>query len=275
MCCTLPGLDPTPGLAQDGGATVRHHPWGRFQPGAWKLVRSVTETLDEQGVVASTSVTETKTTLTKVDPDGVTLDVEMGLEVAGRQFDAQPQCLRQGLYGEAAASDLKVKTPKPAQVTIEDRKILCRVQQVEFSGPNSKTTVNIYYSDTVAPYLLKRDSVTTDAEGKEVLNETSLDVIALEMPYRVLSDIKTTAYIKTVQKHPKGMITTLAVTSPDVPGGVVSHTSKEIDKSGRLIRRSTLELTKYGLVPEAERSGLFGRKWSPRLRKTSPRSPPW
>ena len=92
------------------------------------------------------------------------------------------------------------------------------------------------------------------------MSETLSEVVALDMPQRVLSEIKNVACIKTVQKTPKGAVTTLAMSSPDVPGGVVSQTTKETDTTGRLVRRSTLELLNYGSRPEAERIGLFGRK---------------
>jgi hypothetical protein len=87
------------------------------------------------------------------------------------------------------------------------------------------------------------------------------------MPQRVLSEIKNAACIKTVQKTTKGLVTTLAMSSPEVPGGVVYQTTKETEKAGRLVRRSTLDLLNYGSHPETERTGLFGRKRAAR-RKT-------
>ncbi len=39
------------------------HVWGRFDPGTWKRVRIITDTLNDRGAVADTTVTETKTTL--------------------------------------------------------------------------------------------------------------------------------------------------------------------------------------------------------------------
>ena len=79
------------------------------------------------------------------------------------------------------------------------------------------------------------------------------------------------ACLKIVQRHAKGTVVTLAMTSSEVPGGVVSHLSKETDTSGRLVCRSNLELVSYGLQPEEERTGLFGRKRPPRTRKPAPR----
>jgi hypothetical protein len=263
------------GRAQDAGLSAKLHPWGRFQPGAWKLVRVVTEALDDRAVVTTVSVTETKTSLVNVDKDGVTLEVEVGIEVAGKQFDGQPQCIKQGFHGELAGPDVQAHAPSDGEVAIEGRKVPCRIQQVESAGSSSKTVTHIYYTDARAPYVLKRESTTTDADGKTVLGETTLEVLALDMPHRVLSELKNAAYVKTVQKHAKGSVTTLATTVADVPGGVVYHSSKELDNSGRVVRRSTLELVSYGLQPEEERIGIFGRKRPARHRKTTIYGPAW
>ncbi len=107
--------------------------------------------------------------------------------------------------------------------------------------------------------------------GSNVLSETLSEVVALDMPQRVLAVLKNVACIKTVQKTPKGAVTTLAMSSPDVPGGVVYQTTKETDQAGHLLRRSTLDLVNYGSKPEAEqRIGLFGRKRPPRRKSIIP-----
>jgi hypothetical protein len=255
--------------AEEPGIAARHHAWARFQPGAWKLVRVVTESLDDSGRVISVNVTETKTSLTRVDADGVVLEVEVGVEVAGRQFDGQPQCLKQGFHGELAGGEAKSFPPAAGEVTIEGQKVPCRVQRIEVTSSAGRTSVSVFFSDTLAPYILQRQSKTTDADGTNVLSETTSEVVALNMPQRVLSEVRNVACIKAVQKTPKGSVTTLAMSSPDVPGGVVSQMSKETDSNGHLIRRSTLELLNYGNRAETERSGLFGRKRAARGRKTT------
>ena len=251
--------------AEEADISARHHSWGRFQPGAWKLVRVVTESLDENGHVIAVNVTETKTSLLRIDADGVELDVEVGVEVAGKQFDGQPQHLKQGFHGELAGGDVKFYLATPTEISIEDRKVSCRSQHVEVTGSTGqKTSVHLVFSDTIAPYILRRQSKTTDAKGTSIFSESLSEVVALDMPHRVLSEIKNTACIKTVQKTPKGCVTSLAMSSPEVPGGVVYQTTKEADSSGRLLRRSTLELVSYGTRSETEHSGLFGRKRPPR-----------
>ncbi|MEI8375303.1 MAG: hypothetical protein WCJ35_20985 [Planctomycetota bacterium] len=255
--------------AKEAGVSARHHSWTSFQPGAWKLVRVVTESFDEGGHIIDVNITETKTSLLRIDADGVVLEVEVGVEIAGKQFDGQPQCLKQGFHGELSGGDVKFLPTAAAEVSIEDQKIPCRSQKIEVTGPAGRTSVHVFFSDTLSPYILRRQSKTTDVGGTVVLSETLSEVVALDMPQRVLSEMKNVACIKTLQKTPRGSVTTLAMSSPDVPGGAVSQTTKETDATGRLIRRSTLDLVGYGSQPESERTGRFGRKRPPRGRKTT------
>jgi hypothetical protein len=256
------------GQGQDVGVSARHNSWARFQSGAWKLVRVTTETLDDGGRVVASNITETKTSLTRVESECVVLAVEVGVEIAGKQFDGLPQCVKQGFHGELCEGDAKFQPPADAEVTIEDRKIPCRSQQIEIGASSSRTAVSLCYSDTLAPFILRRQSKTTD-DAKNVVSDTISEVVALDMPQRVLAEIKNVACIKTVQKTAKGTVTTIAMSSADIPGGVVYQTTKELDAAGRLIRRSTLELASYGTRPEKERIGLFGRKRSARGRKST------
>ena len=146
------------GMAQEAGITARLHPWGRFDPGAWKLVRVVTETLDEHGQVVSTNSADTKTTLVDIDNDGVTLEIQTCMEVAGKRFQAEPQTVKQGFHGELAGPSLKLQKPLDGEVVIEDRRRACKVQPLEIVGPTEKTNVRLYYSPTLWPYVLKRES---------------------------------------------------------------------------------------------------------------------
>ncbi len=267
MLLVLSSLAPSQSDGQDAGISARHNAWARFPSGAWKLVRVSTQTLDDSGRVVGTNVTETKTSLSKLDGDCVVLEVEVGVEIAGKQFDGLPKTVKQGFHGEICGGDVKLQPSTTAELTIEDRKIECRSQQIDISTASGRIAVGLCYSDTLAPFILRRESKTTDTANK-VVSETLSEVIALDMPERVLTEIKNVSCIKTVQKSSKGTVTTFAMSSPDVPGGVVSQKTKEMDAAGRLIRLSTLDVVSYGTRPEKERTGLFGRKRGVRGRKT-------
>jgi hypothetical protein len=262
------------GLAQESGIPARLHPWGRFEPGTWKVVRVITETLNDQGEVVSTSITDTKTTLLNVCNDGVILEVEACMEVAGKRFRVEPQTVKEGFHGETVGSKTEIKEPIDGEVTVEDRKIPCTVRRLLLLGPNGKTNLTLHYSTTVPPYVLRRECAVTDAEGKNTFSETKRDVIALDMPVRVLDRLRSGSYVRTVHKNGKTTVTTLAVLVGDVPGGVVSHSSKEVDKDDHLLRRSTLALVDCNSDPDKDRTGMFGRKRSNRRPKPPTRYGP-
>ncbi len=245
---------------QPDSVSRRHHPWGRFEPGAWKLVRVTTQTLDEQGVVGSSSTSETRTTLMSVEEDGVVLEVQAVVEVAGKHFAAEPRTIKQGFHGELSAAQVQMEPAQAGQVVLEGRQVACWVQEFVFQTPGAKTLVTLHFSDQVAPYLLKRASTTTDPETGETLAQTQVEIIARHLPWKLRSEIRPCVLIRTTRKHAKGMVVTWALSSSDVPGSVVAHSSKELNANGRVVRRSVLELVDYGVECTTERPGLFGRR---------------
>jgi hypothetical protein len=253
FCC------PPAGFGQKSGITPELHSWGRFSKGAWTRYRVIAETFDEHGAVASTSTTETKTTLVDVAADAVTLRVEAVVEIAGRQLDPEPKTVKQGFHGELTGEKVTVRDLGPGELVVEGRKIPCKIEEVEVTGPHSKTVAKVYYSSTVAPYVLKRESKTTDPETKTLINQTTFTVLSLDKPRDILRQRRWAAQVEAVATHPKGSTTTRAWTSVDVPGGLICHTAEESDAKGRLLRRSTLQLVAYGLDAEGEPSGLFKR----------------
>lgn len=251
-------------VAQDTPFPPQIHPWATFEPGSWKLVRVYSESFNEKGNVTGTNVSDSKTTLIDVDDDSVTLEMKVTVEMAGKRFDREPQTVRQSFFGELQTASVKVKEPTQGQVVIEDRKIPCQVREIESSNANGKTVTTIYYTPSVAPYVLKRDSISTDLEGKNVIGETHVSVVALDLPCKILGCLRTSAHLKTEQKTQKGTAITLSIISPDIPGGIVSHTSKELDPAGHIIRRSTLEVLDFNAASENDR--VYSRKRTTRTR---------
>jgi hypothetical protein len=251
-----------PGIAQaaESGLPAELHPWGRFKPGAWKLYRVVTETLDEHGKVVDTTTTFTTTTLQATDGPGVlVLRTEAVVEVSGKRLEAQPSLVRQGLHGETAGDKVSILPMTTGEIEIQGRKIPCKIVQVQTSGPNGATVAKTWFSPALAPYVLRRESRTTDATGKSVLSETILQVTAMHVPCDLVPNSDGASQVLVTTTHPKGKTVTKALTSTDVPGGVICHTAEEFDANGRLIRRSTLTLIDYDVTPKKDRSGLFNR----------------
>lgn len=241
--------------APSEAAEWNRRPWGRFGIGSWKQVRVFTETLGQNGQVESLDTKEIKTTLDRVDDWGYRLKVEVTMEVAGKRFQAEPKYVAQGFYGESPGQTAALKSLGTGDVTICGRRYPCQIRQVTVNGEGTSKTSTLHCSDQTAPYVLKSETKASDAQG--VSYESWVEVLAVEMPSKVLTEIKPSALVSTVHKQRGGTSSvTIEVHCIDVPGHVVSHTSKELDAEGRVVRRSTLELVDYEVrnpAPETSR----------------------
>lgn len=222
------------------------HVWGRFSPGTWKQVRIVTETLNDRGEVTDTTTTDTKSTLLSVNSKSIRLKIDVNVEVDGKRFAGQSRVIEHGFFCEQPSDASEMKLLGAAQITIDGQRLPCQVRQVVAHSGGQQLITKLYLSESIEPFVLKRETSTVEANGHTADNaSTTAEVIALEMPYRVQREMKTAAYERTIQRTPKGTSVTLDVTCVDVPGGIVARTSKELDEKGRLLRRSTLELVDY------------------------------
>ena len=215
-------------------------------------MRITTESLDELGNVESTTVTEKRTHLKSVDRRHVQLKMAVTVQVADKTFDAPPQDIVESHFGEVNSKNIKIADLGEATTMIEGRVVACRVRQCTIITPENKRVVKIFYSAKVAPHVLRRESSTTDVDGKRNTYVTQDEVIALDMPHKVLSEIMPASLVRTVNRNGRNTTTTIAVQAANVPGGVVSYTSKETDAQGRVIRRSTLELIDYGFEKDSD-----------------------
>ncbi len=275
------GLSALPALcsAQNEYDPKIHHRWARFDVGAWSRVREVAETFDEDSKLIGTSVTETTATLKSVDRESVTLNTNVTVEIAGRKFDSQPELVTKNFHGADNGDEVKIEDVGGGTVTIGDKRIACRIRRVTVNGSSEKRVTTIYFHDEIAPYELRRETVSTDLEKKTVNYETEVEVIAVNLPYKVLTEINTVSFVRTVYTSDNKKKTTLEVYCPRVPGGVVAHWSTEFDDEGRVVLRSILELADYGFTPPEEgpdrtgrailprRSGRIGSKPSPGIKR--------
>lgn len=232
--------------AQEAAIRIEQHPWGRFPVGSWKTVRVISETLDDDGNVANITTTDTRSTLVAADTKGFTLKVEVTVEVAGKRFVSQPQLAKHGYFGEIAGEPLAVKKTGDAELTINGVKVPCELQQLTLETAETKRVSTLHYSNAVFPYIMRRETTTTDGPDAKP-SSTLVEVVATGPPEKVLGELKPAAFVKTVRNGAGGSSITMEVQCHDVPGGVVSHSAQEMNPAGRTIRRSTLELLDYSI----------------------------
>ncbi len=190
----------------------------------------------------------------------------MTVEVAGRRFDAEPQTVTRGFLGELDGQSVSVNKVGDGSVTINNRKIATEIQKISINEDSTRHLSTVHYSRAVYPFFLRKDTKVTTGDAEKLVSQAQLEVIAVDMPWKVLASMHDTAHIRTVHRRGRTTRVTLDIHCLDIPGGRVSQTWKETDETGKLIRRSTLELIDYG--QGEEKTGIVGRRV---FRKKPPR----
>lgn len=224
--------------------------WGRFAAGSWKQAHVVTEAIDASGRVSSTTACDVRTTLTRVDGRHITLRVVMTLDAGGRRFDTAPQIIDHGYFGETTDQAARIRDLGKANIVIDGREIPVQTREASIETGKQKTINKFFETGALAPYLLRRETQFTDAANPAANHQEIAEVIAVDKPYRVQSEIRPVSFERVVQKDTHGTTITVDVSSVDVPGGIVSRASKQLDADGHVVRRTTVELVDYGAVED-------------------------
>lgn len=265
--CLVVLLVATPIAAQTSETALprEHHGWGRFNEGSWKRVQIVSQTLDSAGKVMRRTTTETTSTLSEVSEDGYVLTVETVVNVAGKQLSSSKQVIRRGFFGQSEGQTAEVRRVGSGCVRIGDQEFPSEIRRVVVKGDGAEQVHTVYYSDSVSPYVLRREATVTDPANQTTNSKTQASAIAVNVPNKVLTEVKQTSLVKTVHRDVKGTAETVELHCPEVPGGVVQHVTKEYDLEGRLVRTDTLQLLSYGtvqsqMVSPTPRRRLFTRR---------------
>jgi len=258
------------GIAQTGAAeltlTSRDlDAWARFPQGSWKLVRTVTQSYDIHGNPTQTTTVETQTTLSKVDDRGMCLKIDVCTQVNGRRIEGVPQQIEQGFWGQPSNQAATERIVGQNKLLIEGNEVPCTIHEASYTDGQHHTVSKQYVSPNQTPFVLKRETLTTVGDNTTPRYRTVSEVYALQMPYKIGNEIKIASHERLVRQTPEETLISLDVTVPEIPGGVVSRTTKELDTAGRLIRHSTMEIISYHIADENDppreqrRRRLFNR----------------
>ena len=242
-CATDRGLGQD-GLSQHKNDNRQHHSWARFGVRSWKRVRVLSETLDGNGTIETTTSEERKTTLMQVDETRYTIKVETTVEVAGKQLRGGPRYITRGYHGEVNGQKAKIEELGFREVMICGKPYRSRVKRIVIDDSRTKLVSEVYYAADRSPHVLRRE--TKGTAGKANRFESLVQVVAVDRSSHVLGQTMLASHVKTVNRLANGETTeTLEVQCEDIPGAVVSYRQETLDESGRVIQRRTLELLGY------------------------------
>jgi len=246
--------------AAGGGAptplTANEHTWGRFLPGTWCIVQTVTISNIDGRSVQSTQ-TE-RMTLQSVDESGVTLQEVETLEVGGRVVERSPQILKYDFFNEPIQENVQIRYGEPVKLMVDRKVVPCAVRIYEQQTPSGHLTTTIWYTPHVYPHVLRverilRDSPNGEGSGGQIIRQSVTLVQETSALKALRGNRRNRTYTLRTEER-AGNITriTEARCSWDVPGGLLESTTRELDAQGREIRRSVSRMTNYfshGMYP--------------------------
>ncbi len=228
------------------GIKREFHAWGRFNVGSTRHEKITTQSYDAAGKLETTSVTDQKSTLTAVGEDSYTLQVETTVEVAGSQVQST-STLRRGFndveFSGSSEATATIIDQGPSKLIVDEQPISCHLFQAISKGKIERTVTMLFYSER-APHLLKSEITRIPLAGGTP-SRTTFEVLSLDVPWKVGAELHSSAIGRTIRRHAKGRVVQWSVTVANIPGGTVAESTKELDASGRLLRRSVLELLDY------------------------------
>lgn len=252
---TTPLVESTDQPAADESAApdvAASHRWARFEPGAWRRVRSVSQSFTD-GEESITSVTERTERLIEVDRDSYTIEVTNTLPL-GTQTAAAP-AVRQRLWVLTdRPTDLgrpRVARGEPTSISLGGVVVPCSVWTVTTAGAAATETQTIATAGTGEPMVLRRESTSDQggAPGPAVLESVTRTDQPIRFGDSLLSSWRTTT---TVAHADGGRAAREAISAIEAPGGLVLETTSEYDATGRRLRWEVTELVAAGLTPEDE-----------------------
>jgi hypothetical protein len=256
----LPAAEPAPAPALEpvAASPVRlpreHHCWCRLEPGAWRTLRVTTETFEPTGVSLGVVVTSETETLSAVQDDNYALRSNSVVEVGGKSLSGPDREHQLKLLTDTADERVDAVAQPPAQINLDGRSVPCEVWLLTVKRNDRQLAHEVYYSDRVWPFVLRREVTETSMQDPSAsLSTTHESVVRSQVPVTIDGKIVTGAHLQRVTESPAGRTERLEVHSDSVPGGLVSRATTEWDAQGNRIRWSTTELVDFGTVEKEER----------------------
>lgn len=223
-----------------------HHCWCHLKPGAWRTLRITTETFDVSGKSLGLSITTETETLGEVNDAHYALESQSEVEVGGSKLRGPTRQHILQMITDSADERSEAFEQPAEQINLDGHPIPCSVWHVKVMRSDRQLVYDIYYNDSVWPFVLRRDVVETSADGADPLSTTRVTVVRSQVPIVLNERIVTGAHFLSTTETPAGRTERFEVHSHDVPGGLVSKATTEWDAEGHRIRWSTTELVDYG-----------------------------
>jgi len=250
---------PVMGSGQDLLVPHQHHEWARFPAGSWKQVRQVKQSFKD-GELRSSITTTTKVRLKSVGPDYIVLEQESKSEVSGQVFEKPLRELKTGINGQYGEQTVHITPGGKEKLEILGRVYLCELRNTESQSDEATVIGKVFYHPSTSPFILRREFEFTANGQEKPERKTVSQVIAVDKPYPVLSEIKSVAFIVQNSRSLEGSVETVEAQCSEVPGFVVGTWSTTYDEQGQVTEKLVVELLNYEIAPNSAQTSQVRSK---------------
>lgn len=226
------------------------HPWGRYEPGAWRRLEIISEVFDETGAFAGRSVSERTERLVAVGERSYTLSIEPVVELAGRRTPGPVEAQKLWLLNDRPVEDPIVSTQagEPTSISLGALAVPCRTWLIESGSDTRAERLTLYVGSENEPAVLRRQrQAILEGEPGPLTTE---GITRFGAPTIYGDELTTTWNVETTTEHPTGERTeAFAIHGFDAPGGLYQEAVTEFDATGAKTRWQVTRLAASGRTP--------------------------
>lgn len=230
--------------------SAKMHPWGQFHPGAWRLTKMCVETYEKNKEADRITCTDVYTTLQSLENDEVTCVVESFVNLAGKKVKMDPKTRIQGFHGLEKSEFKSYQVQKSESLCVGGVPVTCEVVCFSHTDEKVKKNVRIWVNRSLFPYIFKKEVRIQNMQTGEMEELTRLEVTKLNCQIALFGKIFKGFQTKIDTTFSSRTVNSVLVSSGEIPGGVVSRVSREMDADGNLLQVSSGELIDFGLHEE-------------------------
>lgn len=247
------GGDALAGAEPDNGAEILRaevrgaHPWTRFEPGAWRRLRMVTESFNAAGESTGLNASERVERLLAVDGDTYTIEVENLAPIAGHATPGAVESRHLSMLTDRSAGlgSPAIEEVEPTTISFGDVVVPCRTWRVSIADQGAVEEELLCVAVGSDPAVLRRKLSTT--VGGTLGATVTSNVSRLDLPALYGERLVRSWHLTTTIAHPAGGRTErTAVFSAEAPGGLHWEAAADYDASGRRTFWSVIDLVESG-----------------------------
>ncbi|MDR1485909.1 MAG: hypothetical protein LBT09_13950 [Planctomycetaceae bacterium] len=227
--------------------TAMEHSWGRFAPSSWRRMQTTIWTINAGRRISN--VSETKTVLSSVDDESVTL-LEIAATGTNTETDgAKPVKKYFDFYNIALGEGMKITNAEPMKIVIDGRILPCERRIYEQTTPTVTRKITVWYSTQIYPYVMRIErtvkNIPNTAEPEiKILSQSTFEVTD-SSAFRLLTSKQGTYRTKIIKRSGDVTTVTDSYCSLHVPGGLIRENTQEFDGAGNMIRSIETRLLNY------------------------------